>query len=120
MNPSLRHQLPVVGGGGALVELEATDVEAGDLVVVVGELLVVGDVGDVVDDGDREGERPVGRQLRQAVGHVAAGDGEPLPDDLLVPRVVISSCETFYNYITSQISSMPILLRPIIFSQSVN
>ena len=35
----LGHQLPVVGGGRALVELEAADVEAGDLVVVVGELL---------------------------------------------------------------------------------
>ena len=97
MNPSLRHQLPVVGSGGALVELEAADVEAGDLVVVVGELLVVGDVGDVVDNRDREGERPVGWQLRQAIGHIAAGDGEPLANNLLVPRVVISTIQESVN-----------------------
>ena len=97
MNPSLRHQLPVVSGGGALVELEATDVEAGDLVVVVGQLLVIGDVGDIIDDGDREGERPVGRQLGQAVGHISPGDGEPLTDDLLVPRVVMSTIQESVN-----------------------
>ena len=97
MNPSLRHQLPVVGGSSALVKLEAADVEAGDLIVVVGELLVVGDVGDVVDNRDREGERPVGRQLGQAVGHIAPGDGEPLTDDLLVPRVVMSTIQESVN-----------------------
>ena len=97
MNKSLRHQLPVVGGGGALVELEAADVEARDLVVVVGELLVIGDVSDIVDNGDREGEWPIGRQLGQAIGHVAAGDGKPLADDLLVPRVVISTIQESVN-----------------------
>ena len=97
MNPFLGQQLPVVGCGGALVEIEAADVEAGDLVVVVGTLLVIGDVNDTVDDRERDGERPVGRQLRQAVGHVAAGDGEPLPDDLLVPRVVMSMIQESVN-----------------------
>ena len=47
-----RQQLPIVGGCGALIKFKAAYIKTTYLIIVVGELLVIGDGGEVFVNQD--------------------------------------------------------------------
>ena len=46
-----RQEFPIVGIFSALIKFKAANVKTGYLIIVVSELLVIGDVGNIVDNG---------------------------------------------------------------------